>query len=74
MHLAILFAPHDLRGNIRVTVRLATEVWNAEEDDLTSTVTVRFLVTYADLDRFGRAFRGLLNGESHQATLQASAL
>ncbi|SOB79702.1 hypothetical protein SAMN06297144_0688 [Sphingomonas guangdongensis] len=71
VHVAIAFAPHDVRGSIRATVRLATEVWNADTADLASSVLVRFLVTYADLDKFGAAISGLLDGEIAEATLQS---
>ena len=72
VHLALAFAPHDKRGTILATVQLATEVWNTEEADLASNVTVRFLVTYGDLGRFGPAVIQLLNGEGTEATLQSS--
>ena len=73
VHLAVYLEPHNARGEIRVTVRLATEVWNGEADDLAANVTVRFLVTYGDLGRFGPEFLDLLEGRTAKATLQSSA-
>ncbi|WP_051272740.1 hypothetical protein [Sphingomonas phyllosphaerae] len=72
VHLAIAFAPHDLRGNVRATVHLATEVWNGAAADLEAMVEVGFLVTYADLDQFASAFDGLLTGENTEAILRSS--
>ena len=72
IHLAIDVAPHSPRGIIRVTTRLATEVWNTEIVDLASNVTVRFLVTYGDLGIFGTALLELIEGRSADATLQSS--
>lgn len=72
VHLAIAFAPHDLRGNVRATIQLATQVWNGDSIDLQAIVKVGFLVTYADLDRFASAFGGHLTGENTEATLRSS--
>ncbi|WP_339347752.1 hypothetical protein [uncultured Sphingomonas sp.] len=72
VHLAIAFAPHDLRGNVRATVQLANEVWNADAADLEAIVKVGFLVTYPDLDQFGSAFDRHLTGENTEATLRSS--
>ena len=73
VHLAIKLEPHSPRGIIRVTVSLASDVWNSEEEDLACTATVRFLTTYADLGRFGPDFLAVVEGQSPEATLEPSA-
>jgi hypothetical protein len=73
VHLAIKLEPHGSRGIIRVTVSLASDVWNGEEEDLACTATVRFLTTYADLGRFGSDFLAVVEGQSSEATLEPSA-
>lgn len=72
VHLAIAFAPHGLRGDVRATVQLATEVWNGNAAGPEASVTVRFFVTYTDLDQFGSAFDSHLAGEITEATLRSS--
>lgn len=74
IHLAVCLAPHNARGAVRVTVRLATAVWNDDEaGELACNATVRFIVTYGDLAKFGPEFLNVLDGRSDNATLQSSA-
>jgi hypothetical protein len=73
VHVSISLHPHNARGAVRATVELATEVWNGEEADLACSATVRFLVTYGDLARFGPEFLDLIDGRAVSATLQSSA-
>lgn len=73
VHLAVSFEPYNARGAVMSTVQLATEVWNGAREDLASTVTVRFLVTYGDLARFGPDLLDLLEGRRAEATLDSSA-
>jgi len=72
VHLGIDLAPHNTRGQLRVTVRMATEVWNSEEQDLLCQATMRFLTSYADVGLFAGALRDLVGGDSTQATLRIS--
>lgn len=73
MHLAVTVEPHNARGSVRATVKLATEAWNSEAEDLACSTTARFLVTYADLGQFGPALLDLLDGRAEKATLKSSA-
>jgi hypothetical protein len=72
VHVGIVFEPHDVRGLIRATVRLATEVWHTEEKDLESHSVVRFLLTYADLAPFGSDFADLIEEKVVEAVLRSS--
>ncbi|WP_157219942.1 hypothetical protein [Flavisphingomonas formosensis] len=69
---AIRFEPHDARGMVRATVRLATEIWNGKERDLSKEATIRFIVTYGDLARFGPAMRDLIEGLAAEAVLTST--
>lgn len=71
VHLAVSLEPHNVRGEIRVCVKLATEVWNDEAADLACSATVRFLATYADLGRFSPEFLDLIEGRRTTAALQS---
>lgn len=71
-HLSVAFHPHNNRGEIRVTVRLATEIWKDADADLACEVVARFLVTYADLDRFVPEFLEVVNWRRDKACLQSS--
>lgn len=73
VHLAVTVEPHNARGLVRATVRLAMEVWNSEADDLACCTTVRFVVTYADVGQFGPALLAVIDGRAEKATLQSSA-
>jgi len=72
VHVGVLFEPHDVRGMVRATVRLATEVWRTEEQDLGTCAVIRFFVTYGDLAPFGSDFRDLIDGKAPEAILQSS--
>jgi hypothetical protein len=72
VHLSVAIAPHDARGAVRVTVRLASQVWDSETIDLACGVTVRFKATYGDLDRFAASFMALVEGRSVAADLRSS--
>lgn len=63
---------HDALGAVRVTVQLATEIWNSQERDLARSLTARFLVTYGDLGRFGTALSDLLAGRTSEAVLMST--
>lgn len=63
---------HDARGAVRVTVQLATEIWESTERDLARAVTARFLVTYSDLSRFSLALTDLLDGRTSEAVLAST--
>jgi len=73
VHLGISLEPHNARGAVRVTVQLATEVYNDEAEDLGCSATVRFLVTYSDLARFGAQFIDLIEDRAVKASLVSSA-
>ena len=73
IHVGILLEPHDKRGLVRATVRLATEVWRSEEQELFSSTVIRFLLTYADLSTFGPAFIDLIDGKADEVALLSSA-
>ncbi|MCW1988099.1 UNVERIFIED_ORG: hypothetical protein M2348_003884 [Sphingomonas sp. R1F5B] len=70
VHLGIDVAPHDLQGNLRVTVRLATEVLRTEKSDLGCNVTVRFVTTYSEMGPFASAMLALVEGEVKEAVLK----
>ena len=72
VHLAMDIAPHDVRGTLRFTVRLATEVWRTEEHDLGCNATVRFLTTYGDIGPFAAALSNLAEGRIDEATLRTT--
>lgn len=69
---SIIFEPHDLRGAVRATIHLETEVWNGKERDLAQQSTIRFLLTYSDLATFSSAVLDLLDGRTEDAVLQTS--
>lgn len=70
LHLGIDVVPHDVRGRLRITVRLATEVWGTDESDLGCNVAVRFVVTYGELGPFASAVSALAEGLVEEALLQ----
>ena len=70
-HLHVSLSPHDRQGSIRVTVRLATPIWNGEETDLTQSIEARFLATYGDVGSFFTSFSAMLDGHLEEATLAA---
>jgi hypothetical protein len=72
-HLAVDVVPHGLRGLVRFTVRLATEVDESEENDLGCAATVRFLATYADLSNFAADLSALAEGQIEAALLRSTA-
>lgn len=72
VHLGIEVAPHDARGELRVTVRLASEVWKGNEQDLQCQTTMRFLTTYGEIGSFAAALRFLVDGNARLAELGAS--
>lgn len=72
VHLAIDVAPHDARGALRVTVRLASKVWTSEESDLGCSAVVRFLATYGDIAPFASAVSALAEGQVDEAVLQTT--
>ena len=73
IHLSIDVAPHDARGRLRVTVRLATEVWGTQDSDLGCNATVRFIATYGDIAPFVSAVSALAEGQVDEAVLQSSS-
>jgi len=70
---AITLEPHNALGAVRVTVHLATEVWNGKERDLAQDITTRFLVTYGDLSQFGQSILDTISGRVEEAVLTSSA-
>jgi hypothetical protein len=72
VHLAIDVAPHDVRGMLRFTVRLATEVLTTQDDDLGCHATVRFLATYDDLGLFALQVSDLAKGHTDEAVLHTN--
>ena len=72
VHLAMGVAPHDTRGTLRFTVRLATEVWGTEDGDLGCNATIRFVTTYNEIGPFAAAMLGLVEGQFDEAILQTA--
>lgn len=68
-HLSVQLSPRDPLGSICVTVTVATEADRDERQDLQQSLTSRFLVNYADVDRFRAEFTAMLEGRSGEATL-----
>jgi hypothetical protein len=73
VHLSVDVAPHDVRGRLRITVRLATEVWRTQDSDLGCNATVRFVATYGDIAPFSSAVLALAEGQVEEAVLQSSS-
>lgn len=71
-HVVMTFEQHNARGEVRATVRLATEVWKDPESDLAKEMTVRFLVNYSDLGQFGPAMLDAIEGRVDEAVLTCS--
>lgn len=72
VHVGIRFEPHDMRGMIRATVQLATQVYYKEEE-LAGAAVIRFLLTYGDLAPFGSAFADLIDGKTEEVILGSTA-
>lgn len=70
--LSISISPHGGRGDLLVGVDLSTAVDGVGYADHRQTVSARFLVHYADLQRFQTAFSTMLDDENFEATLEAS--
>lgn len=67
------FEPHDAQGAVRATVHLETERKSGESLGPNSEATIRFLLTYGDLGRFGPAMLDLLDERIEEAVLTSSA-
>ncbi len=70
---SLAFEPYNVRGAIRGTVHLETENWNPRERSLHSETTIRFLVSYADLARFGPEMLDVINGNAEDAVLSSNS-
>lgn len=66
---SLKFEPYDARGTIKATIHLETDNWDGQHHDLHNHATLRFLVTYGDLGRFGPALIDLVDGRSDEAVL-----
>jgi hypothetical protein len=71
-HLGVRLSPHNRTGSIRVTVTLGTPSQNGEDADLHQSVTIRFLVSYGDVERFRISFSAMLEGHAEEAKLEAT--
>lgn len=71
-HVCVRLTPHDRLGSVRVTAKVATQASNSEDVDLQQSLTVRFLVSYGDIDRFRAAFARMLDGQSEDAVLEGT--
>jgi hypothetical protein len=60
-HLAILIAPYDVRGTLRVRVELATPASETHEKDVHQEARLQFLTHYADIARFRSSFAAMLD-------------
>lgn len=68
----VTFEPHNKIGAVRATVHLETEFWDGKERCLHSETTVRFIVTYGDLGRFGPAMLDVVDGRIEEAVLTST--
>ena len=72
VHLGIDVTPLDALGRLRITVRLANEVWGDPKQTLECHATIRFLGTYGDIAQFAAVLVGLVDGQSSEAEVQFS--
>ena len=68
----LTFEPHNKVGAVRATVHLETANWDGKERDLHSEATIRLIVTYGDLGRFGPAMLDLIDGRIAEAVLTST--
>jgi hypothetical protein len=68
----IKFEPHNILGALRATVHVERENWDSNQRNLVMEATVRFLVTYGDLARFGSAMIDLIEGRADEAVLTST--
>lgn len=71
-HISIVLAPYDARGSIRAVVELATDAYLADDRAVARSLTIRFLLTYADLAAFAPHFRLLIEGKETAMSLRSS--
>jgi hypothetical protein len=71
-HISIVLEPHDARGLIRAVVELATDTYTADERAVAQSVTIRFLLIYADLATFAPHFRLHIEGKETAMSLSSS--
>jgi hypothetical protein len=68
----LTFEPHNKVGAVRATVHLETANWDGKEHGLHSETTIRLIVTYGDLGRFGPAMLDLIDGRIDEAVLTST--
>ena len=68
----LAFEPHNRVGAVRATVHLETANWDGENRALHSETTIRLIVTYGDLGRFGPALLDLMEGRIAEAVLTST--
>ena len=71
VHLAISAYPIDAAGHLAVQVRVAAPLQAYDRPSARHAAEVELRTTYADLERFARAFRSLIAGERDEAFLAA---
>ena len=69
---ALTFEPHNKVGAVRATVHLETANWDGREHGLHSETTIRLIVTYGDLGRFGPSILDLIEGRIAEAVLAST--
>lgn len=70
--ITITFEPHNVVGAVRATVHLETDFWDGKERGLHSGTTIRLLVTYGDLGRFGPDMLDAIEGRIEEAVLTST--
>ena len=68
----LTFEPHNKVGAVRAVVHLETENYDGRESGLHSETTIRVLVTYGDLGRFGPAMLDVIDERSDEAILTST--